>query len=252
MSSALDNWSQSIDEFSKHDKKAIKELFVMLALTDDFLNMETLISTREALDKQYIEDVIDEYEAMLEQKHETQTLEKKWQKFLATHNWVFSYLFSFPVMLFQQEAFVGGKNLANKNGKVTDFLIQNSLSENVAFLEIKTHRTTLVGSKKAYRGNDVYSMSKDVTGGIAQVLDQRDNFQKQFSLHLYNSSESFETLNSKCVVLMGMLADMSKAELKSFELFRSNCKDVELITFDELLSRFKNLKTLIAKNSSDE
>lgn len=247
VSAALSNWTHAIEDFSGNDKAAIKELFDMLALTDDFFTMETLISTKETLDKQYIEDVIDEYESMLLQKHETSTLEKKWQEFLAKHNWVFSYMFSYPVMLFQKEAFVGGKNLSNKNGKVTDFLIKNALSENVAFLEIKTHRTALLGNKKAYRGNDVYSMSKDVTGGIAQVLDQRDNFQKQFSLHLYNSSEAFETLNSKCVVLMGMLDGMSKAEIKSFELFRSNCKDVELIAFDELLARFQNLRTLITQ-----
>lgn len=246
VNAALSNWSQAIDEFSDRDKDAIRELFDKLSLEDGFFSMDTLIATKETLDKQYIEDVIEEYKKLLKQKNETATLEKKWQAFLGKHNWVFSYMFSFPVMLFHQEAFVGGKNLSNKNGKVTDFLIKNSLSENVAFLEIKTHRTSLIGSKTAYRGNDVFPMSKDVTGGIAQVLDQRDNFQKQFGMHLYNSDESFETLNSRCVVLMGTLKDLTKMQLKSFELFRSNCKDVEIVTFDELLWRFENLKTLIA------
>lgn len=245
VNAALDNWSQAIDDFSAKDKEAIKDLFDKLSLTDEFWTPETLLKTKESIDQKYIEDVIDEYKKLMKQKNETSTLEKRWQAFLGTHNWVFSYVFSFPVMLFQQEAYVGGKNLSNKNGKVTDFLVKNELTDNVAFLEIKTHKTDLVGAKKAYRGNDVYAMSKDVTGGINQVLDQRDNFQKEYYANRGKSDETFQTINSKCVVLMGTIKSLKKNELKSFEMFRNNSRDVEIITFDELLGRFESLQRLI-------
>ncbi len=142
-------------------------------------------------------------------------------------------------MLVKDEAYVGGKNLSNQNGKVTDFLVKNSITDNVAFLEIKTHQAKLIGTKIAYRGKDVFAMGKDVTGGIAQVLDQRDNFQKEFYQHKVKSKVSIESINSKCVVLMGTINNLKPGELKSFELFRSNSKDVELITFDELLRNLK-------------
>lgn len=245
VNAALSSWSQVIDEFSSADKVAIKDLFDKLALTDEFLTPETLLKTKEILDQQYIEDVIDGYTKIMTQQNETPALEKKWQRFFGKHNWVFSYIFSYPVILIEDEAYVGGKNLSNKNGKVTDFLVKNSITDNVAFLEIKTHKTRLLGSKKAYRGNDVFAMSADLTGGIAQVLDQRDNFQKEYYQHRGKSKQTFDTINSKCVVLMGAIKDLSASEIKSFELFRSNSKDVEIVTFDELLARFKKLQELM-------
>ena len=250
VNASLDNWSQDIGDFSAKDKDSIKDLFDQLSLTDNFWNSQTLLKTKQNIDQKYIEDVIDEFKKLLTQKSETATLEKKWQSFLGEHNWVFSYVFSFPVMLFQQEAYVGGKTISNKNGKVTDFLIINSVTQNVAILEIKTHKTPLIGSKKAYRGDDVFPVSKDVSGGINQVLDQRDNFQKSYVLHNTSSDEKFELLNPKCVVLMGTFSSLSEKERKSFELFRSNSKDVEVIAFDELLARFENLNDLMVTDST--
>ena len=244
---ALESWSQLIDDFSEKDCDSIRELFDRLLLKDGFIKPEVLLKTKQKLDQQYIEDVIEGYKKLLKQKKETGNLEKRWQVFLGEHNWVFSYLFTFPVILAEQEAYVGGKNLSNQNGKVTDFLIQNSITDNVAFLEIKTHRTKLLGPLKAYRGNDVFSMSSDLSGGISQVLDQRDNFQKAYALLRVNSNESFDTINSKCVVLMGMLGDLNSKQTKSFELFRSNSKDVEIVCFDELLLRFEKLQELIRR-----
>ena len=84
-------------------------------------------------------------------------------------------------------------------------MVKNSVTSNVAFLELKTHKSPLIGAKKAYRGNDVFPMSKDLTGGITQVLDQRDNFQKEFYAHQSKTGEPIEAINSKCVVLMGSI-----------------------------------------------
>lgn len=246
VSSALSTWDQSLEEFSEKDKASVKDLFDKLALTDGFFTTETLLKTKEAVDATYIDDVIGEFENLMEQQSETKTLEKKWQAFLKKHSWIFSYIFSFPIILLEDEAYVGGKNLSNKDGKVTDFIVKNNLTDNVAFIEIKTHKTELLKKGTAYRGTDVFAMSSDLSGGVTQVLNQRDNFQKHFATHKMNSDEAFESFNSKCVVLMGSLGDLDKKQVPSFELFRSNSKDVEIITFDELLSRFKNIKSLMA------
>ena len=79
---------------------------------------------------------------------------------------------------------------------MNDFLIKNSLSDNVSFLEIKTHKTKLV-ENSSYRGEDVYSISKDLSGSTAQVLNQRDNFQKEFYALKAKSRKNgnFETNN---------------------------------------------------------
>jgi hypothetical protein len=246
IASALSSWEQSLDEFSDKDKQSVKDLFDKLSLTDGFFSTETLLKTKETVDATYIDDVIAQFEVMMAQKKETKTLEKKWQAFLKKHSWIFSYIFSFPIILLEDEAYVGGKSLSNKDGKVTDFIVKNDLTDNVAFIEIKTHRTELLRKGTPYRGTNVFAMSSDLTGGITQVLNQRDNFQKHFATHKMNSDVSFESFNSKCVVLMGSLSNLGRKEIPSFELFRSNSKDVEILTFDELLDRFKNIKTLMA------
>src|SRR5690606_34813019 len=120
------------------------------------------------------------------------------------------------VILYKDEAYVGGKRLDNSNGKITDFLVKNGLSDNVSFLEIKTHKTKLL-DKTAYRGDDVYCAGKDLTGSIVQVLNQRDNFQKVYYINIGKNKDKtkirarkpvvvkankFETINSKCVVLV--------------------------------------------------
>lgn len=242
----ISTWDNSADKFSEKDKTSIKEMFDKLTLTEDFLNTKTLLETKSKIDKKYIEDVIADFKKHLSLTADTDSTEKKWQAFLNTHNWIFSYVFSFPVILFQDEAFVGGKNLSNKNGKVTDFLIKNHLTANVAFLEIKTHKTKLIKKGKAYRGNDVFAMSMDLSGALSQVLNQRDNFQKHYATLRMDTDEHFESFNSKCVVLMGQVRDLEPKQLRPFELIRSNSKDVEIITFDELLERVEGIQKLIS------
>ena len=44
---------------------------------------------------------------------------------------------------------------------------------------------------------------------------------------------------------MGRIRDLDKNQIRPFELIRSNSKDVEIITFDELLNRIENIQKLI-------
>jgi hypothetical protein len=39
------------------------------------------------------------------------------------------------------------------------------------------------------------------------------------------------------VLIIGTIKSLTKQQLKSFELFRSSIRDVEIITYDELLKR---------------
>lgn len=245
LATSLSTWGNSIDEFSEDDKDAIKELFEKLSLGTDFLTRQALAKTKEIIDSKYVQETLKQYDKLMQSSKETKTLEKKWQLFLKDNSWIFSSIFAQPVILHRAEAYVGGKNIDNQGGKVSDFLIKNSLSNNVSFLEIKTHKTLLTESKP-YRGEEVFSCSKELTGSIVQVLNQRDLFQKEFTgFHYKNNSDSIETLNSKCIVLVGKAADLTAKQLNSFELFRSNSRDVDILTFDELQQKIRSLQQLI-------
>lgn len=243
---SLASWGNDISEFSDDDKTAINELFDKLSVGTDFLNTDALAKTKEIIDNKYIKATLSDYKAIMKIKNDSDNLEKQWQTFLKTNSWIFSYVFAQPIILHQKEAYAGGKGIDNTNGKFSDFVIKNSLSENVSFLEIKTHKTKLV-ERTPYRGEDVFCVGKEVTGCIAQVLNQRDMFQKSFYQKKYDSRDKgdFETYNSKCVILLGSLRELTKDQRYSFELFRSNSRDVEVITFDELLVKIEALQKVV-------
>lgn len=245
LSQSLATWGNSIAEFSEKDKEAIAKLFESLSEETDFLSIDSLKSTKEVVDIRLIEKALSEFEELYSQTSNTEALEKKWQKYLKDNAWIFSSIFAQPVILYQDEAYAGGKSIDNKGGKYTDFLIKNSLSDNVAFFEIKTHKTKLL-EDKAYRGNDVFSTTKELAGCINQVLNQRDKFQKSYSLLKLESEEEFESCNSACFVLVGALEGLGKKQRYSFELFRGNNRDVEIITFDEIRKKIEMLKSLIS------
>ncbi|HKG08656.1 MAG TPA: Shedu anti-phage system protein SduA domain-containing protein [Pedobacter sp.] len=106
-------------------------------------------------------------------------------------------------------------------------------------MRIKTHLTEIV-EKKPYRGNDVFALSTELTGCISQVLNQRDHFQKEFYSHAYKTRD-VQTLNSKALIIIGKHSALSEKQLHAFEMFRNNCKDVEIITFDELHRKIESL-----------
>lgn len=248
LATSLSAWGNSIDEFSGEDKESIKELFEKLSLNTDFLTENSLAKTKELVDNKYIQETLKKYKGLMSAPKETKGVEKKWQAFLKLNSWIFSSIFAQPVILYQDEAYVGGKTISNTNGKFNDFLIKNNLSNNVSFLEIKTHKTELL-EKSSYRGTDVYSASKDLTGCTSQVLNQRDNFQKSFYNIKGTSKGDFETFNSKCVVLIGSISQLDNNQKYSFELFRSNSRDVDILTFDELQNKLKSLQDLMLKQS---
>lgn len=245
LASSIAKWGNSIDEFSDADKSAIQDLFDKLSLSTDFLSTDSLAKTKEIVDSKYIQKTLKKFDEIYSLKSNADNLEQKWQEFLRDNSWVLSTIFAQPVILHKREAYVGGKTLDNTNGKYNDFLLKN-LSDNVSFLEIKTHKTKLT-ENIAYRGDDVFGASKDLSGSVAQVLNQRDNFQKEF----YNlkgknkTKENFETFNSKCIVLIGNLNDLSEQQRYSFEIQRNNYKDAEIITFDELKEKIQSLQYLL-------
>jgi hypothetical protein len=241
---SLASWGNGIDEFSDRDKEAIKELFEKLSLGTDFLSKSALAKTKEIVDIKFVKQTLTEFKRLMSLKTDSDNLEKQWQEFLKEHSWIFSSIFAQPVILYKQEAYVGGKTIDNQNGKFNDFLIKNNLSENVSFLEIKTHKTKLVESFP-YRSEDVYSASKELSGCVVQVLNQRDNFQKEFYSSKVKSKGSFETFNSKCVVLIGSMSALNNSKKYSFELFRSNSRDVEILTFDELQNKIQSLQKIM-------
>jgi hypothetical protein len=173
-----------------------------------------------------------------------------WQSFLKENSWVISQVFSYPAVLFQDKAYVGGKRIDNTAGNIIDFIYQNHLTKNIALVEIKTPTQKLLGC--VYRGtnqdNSVYSISTELAGAVSQILNYKDVLQKDF-YRLVSKEKDCDSFSPKGILVIGNseAESFDKTKMKSFELFRSNSKDVEIITFNELFGKIKLLLELLEK-----
>lgn len=234
----LDAFLKKFDSFEKVTKADIESLSTVMetAPPSKISVTSNFIKTRDKINKVFIEDIIKNFERLMSSKVDN---EKQWQKFFGTNSWILNHLFPFDVILRKQEAYVGGKSFENEDGRIVDFLFQNGFQDNFALLEIKTHKKDLL-KKSAYRKPDVFSYSDDLSGGISQCLDQKDVFMKDFG-------KEQKILEPKAILVIGMKSNLDGHQTKCFELLRANQKNVDILTFDELLAKLQGLLKVVAE-----
>ncbi len=225
----------SFEKIKDEDIDALSELISKLpkhkiSVTSNFIKTKNKINTA------FFEEILKEFKKLNSSPND---IEKSWQDFFEKNAWILSHLFPYDVILREREAYVGGKTIENKDGKVVDFLMQNGFKDNYALVEIKTHKKPLL-KNNPYRGTDVFAMTDDLSGGINQVLDQKDNFIKDFGKEL-------KPIDPKCILIIGKKSSLTENQRKSFELLRANQRSVDIVTFDELENKIKGLLNVINK-----
>ena len=186
-----------------------------------------------------LEKLVQSYEAMLVKN----SPEDDWQNFFNRNPFILNMAFSYPIIKVRDQASVGGRKLSGDGEKITDILVKNSLTNNIAIFEIKTPKTPVL-NKKPYR-DGIYTPSTNLSSSINQVLDQKYHFQKQVA-HIKENSRLYdiESYSIHCCLVIGKTPD-GEDQKKSFELFRRNSKDVEIVTFDELLEKLRRLSLFL-------
>lgn len=173
--------------------------------------------------------------------------EEFWQTSIFKENqWVLAQVFACPCTIFADKAYVGGKGISNSGGNLCDFIYQNSLSQNVALIEIKTPCTEIIGNQ--YRGT--FSLSYELSGAVNQVLNYRDKLTKEYYTLCHQSSESFEVLAPKCVVIIGKMDSLSQGQMAAFENFRNSLNNLLVLTFDELYQRIEDLIMVLSDTNT--
>lgn len=157
-------------------------------------------------------------------------------------------IFSCPCTIFDDKAYVGGKGINDRGGNLCDFIYQNSLSQNVALIEIKTPCTKIVGGP--YRGT--FSFSPELSGAVNQVLNYRDKLTKEYYALCHQSSKPFEVMSPKCVVIIGKISSMTTGEVSAFENFRNSLSNISILTFDELYQRIMDLIAVLSNTPGVE
>jgi hypothetical protein len=126
------------------------------------------------------------------------TDENLWQQFFERNPWIFGYGLSYIYLAKlddkKLEQVVQGYYVGT-HGKRTDALLKSKgIISNLCFVEIKTHKTTLL-DKKSYR-EDCWSPTKELAGAVSQVqgtvASAADTISNKLSLQESDGSPSGE------------------------------------------------------------
>ncbi len=169
--------------------------------------------------------------------------EEFWQIVFNKNPYVLSQLFAVPVIFIKDKAYVGGMNIDHQDAKFVDYLFTNESSNDALLVEIKTPATKLVG--RSYR-KGVFNPSSDLAGSVIQVLDYRRELSNNIHTITRGTEHTIDVFSPRCVIIAGNAEKEldNEKKRKSFELFRTNLKDVEIVTFDELFKKAEVLATL--------
>ncbi|MCB9079288.1 MAG: DUF4263 domain-containing protein, partial [Anaerolineaceae bacterium] len=197
------------------------------------------------------------------QKWSKRGKEAVWQQFFEDNPWIFgyglNYLFTSRLDNRKLEQVTTGYAIDQSGKRVDALLKTRGLIGSLCFVEIKTHKSLLL-EEKSYR-SESWGVSSELIGSIAQIQKtvQKAILQIQTQLNLYDgdgnpTGETAFLYQPKSVVVIGSLQEflsslgVNEQKFSSFELFRRNIVNPEIITFDELFERAK----FIVKHSENE
>ena len=182
--------------------------------------------------------MIERYQQMLEQElHESH-----WQRFFEDNTFILSMVFARPVSLLHTQFHARGSMVHGAGAHIGDLLFAQG--RELAIVEIKKPSTPLMQTRP-YRNQDVFGPHLQLSGAITQVLHQQGLMRSNWLSHLQEKAmRDFHPDTARCVVIAGK-KPADDGRLHSFELFRNACKDVEVVTFDELLGKLRLLAQLL-------
>ncbi len=178
--------------------------------------------------------------------------ENVWQRFLEENPWILGVSLAGPLLTSwdrtRLEQVVAGFNVAHR-GKRTDALLQtNGAIRSLVFAEIKHHETPLLGVQ--YRPG-AWAPSQELSGGVAQLQQTVHSARRDLGDWLASrdddgadTGEVTSLVRPRSYLIAGQLNELRggqggvhQEKHRSYELYRRNLYEPEIITFDELLAR---------------
>jgi len=174
--------------------------------------------------------------------------ESVWQYFFNSNDWIFGYGLDYRFLgILQKEAHVSNTDISGKGAVINDFLL--GCNKFTVLVELKKPDTPLFG-KNINRSNS-WTLSNDLISGFSQILEQKADWQVSSET---NSSNNFDdkgnlikqkTVDPKSILVIGLTKQFegedkeNQIKAKTFELFRRDSRNIEIITYDELYERAK-------------
>jgi hypothetical protein len=186
--------------------------------------------------------------------------EKDWQEFFFNNQWIFGYGLDYRFMtIFDREMSVGDGGTQDQNKPKVDFL--NQFSDFTVLVELKLPSTPLFKNDSSSAGT--WNLSDKLFSAYSQVLEQKAEWHIKGDQCGKNiSNDGFKgltkrTRDPKVILVIGNKANqiesidsLTEKSLKAdtFELFRRDSRNVEIITYDELYERAEFIVSNLLKN----
>ncbi len=180
--------------------------------------------------------------------------EDVWQDFFEKNTWIFGYglcyQFNSPLEGKKLEQVVKGYDFQSPGKRIDGLLKTQGFLSSLAFGEIKTHTTPLIAETKQPYRSGAWRVSNELTGGIDQI--QRtvqislENIRTKTEIHQSDGVPTGEQVfiyTPRSFLIVGSLMEfhhengINEQKYSSFEMFRRNLNNPEIITFDELYQR---------------
>lgn len=198
-----------------------------------------------------LEDLIRRYRTNLAREKR----ESAWQRFFKDNPFALQQMFAAPVTLYGSELQLRYPNLFRRGGRIADFVLISTVTRSVYIVEIKTPGADLMG--KVYRGTDgseVHLPGKDLAGAIAQVTAQVESARLEMAaiIEKTHGIEAVDTLDVRGAVIVGLVGGLASEQAESFRRFRTGLRDVDVLTFDEVLDRLIGLRDYLGTAHDDD
>lgn len=184
-------------------------------------------------------------------KHLCRGLEGVWHHFLKENDWILGLnIGGCYLSEIVDEAKVGMEDSTGSGSPRVDFL---GYTDYMTLIELKTPETPLF---KTSRGNgsraNTWEFSNEFISGISQCLGQKSSFDESYKTKeiisnegVYVSKQRVYNKDAKMVFIIGCRNLQfphdgnpdNMAKSNTFELFRRNNRNLEILTYDELFER---------------
>lgn len=176
--------------------------------------------------------------------------EAVWHHFLKKHHWLLGL--NADVRFIRDlipEGNVGITDTQGRGSPKADFV---GLNDYTTVIELKTPKTKIFTErKKSTSRANTWSLSDDFIDGISQCLGQKFDWDKSHkSKDLIKNGEGVDqdrvrTVDPKSIFLIGLRSEFPESSREkdvwtkrdTFERYRRNSRNVEILTFDELYER---------------
>ncbi len=175
--------------------------------------------------------------------------------------WIFGFGLDYRYLnILHEEAHIADTDLGGSDAAIVDFLM--GCTNFTVLVEVKKPSTPLF-LRSRNRANS-WRLSTDFTDAVSQILEQKASWQIKAEANVHKNFSAAgkllrqRTLDPKCILITSSKTAFAGPEkeqeikLRTFELFRRDTRNIEIVTYDELYERATFIvsdKSAAAENS---